>query len=83
MKPAIHTSVKKLIAVCVVLIVSLSLGGVTVVGLDSFRGETVTGPDRTIVLPDFTLSEHASLVLFGAGLWLVAANQRRRRPVEE
>ena len=74
---------KKFVAICIVLLLALSVGGGTVLGLDLLPGEKIPGLGGATVVPDFTISEHASLALFGAGLWLLAANQRRRRPAQD
>ena len=82
-KRYIYMSAKKFVATCVALLLTVSVGGGTVLGLDLLHGEKIPGLGAAAVVPDVVMSEHASLALFGAGLWLLAANQRRRRRAQE
>jgi hypothetical protein len=63
----------------VVVIAMLPLGGVTALGLDLFRG-AATGAHPPMLMSALPISEPASLVWFGAGLWALALVRRRRAP---
>jgi hypothetical protein len=76
-------SAKKFVGTCIALLFTVSVGGGTVLGLDLLPSENIPGLGRATIVPHVVISEHASLALFGAGLWLLAANQRRRRSTRD
>jgi hypothetical protein len=65
---------KKIAVAATIVAATISLGGAPVVGLGLMQDET-RGLPTTV-----SVSESASLFLFGSGLWALAMLRRQRRP---
>jgi hypothetical protein len=69
---------KKKLSVGFAVLLAMVLGGATVFGWDFVQRDPQSKLGWSVPGFGVSISEHASLALFGAGLWVIAANARRR-----